>query len=144
VTGSSYLQLTSTGHSQEVAAAQGTALWVDVTSDLGSGGGGGLPTGMDYQLFEVTSLLIPSGTNWSVTGHALGSIEGITIHNLVAVKLAIELDVDPPTADDAVSLVADDTGDWPSDTTLLSTPGSSTGILAAAASMHFRRAPATS
>jgi hypothetical protein len=40
VTGSSYLQLTSTGHSQEVAAAQGTALWVDVTSDLGSGGGG--------------------------------------------------------------------------------------------------------
>jgi hypothetical protein len=33
VTGSSYLQLTSTGHSQEVAAAQGTALWVDVTSD---------------------------------------------------------------------------------------------------------------
>jgi hypothetical protein len=37
VTGSSYLQLTSTGHSQEIAAAQGTALWVDVTDDLGGG-----------------------------------------------------------------------------------------------------------
>jgi hypothetical protein len=65
VTGSSYLQLTSTGHSQEVAAAQGTALWVDVTSDLGSGGGGGLPTGMDYQVFEVTDLL--TGMDYQVT-----------------------------------------------------------------------------
>jgi hypothetical protein len=74
VTGSSYLQLTSTGHSQEVAAAQGTALWVDVTSDLGSGGGGGLPTGMDYQVFEVTDLLIPAGTDWSANGHVLGTV----------------------------------------------------------------------
>jgi hypothetical protein len=70
VTGSSYLQLTSTGHAQEVAAAQGTALWVDVTSDLG----GGLPTGMDYQVFEVTNLAIPSGTNWKTVMHKLGDI----------------------------------------------------------------------
>jgi hypothetical protein len=39
VTGGSYLQMTSAGHAQEIAAAQGTALWVDVTSELGAGGG---------------------------------------------------------------------------------------------------------
>src|SRR3954471_10768994 len=67
VTGSSYLQMTSTRHSQEVAAAQGTALWVDVTSDLGSGGGGS-----SAEVFEVTNLSVPSGTDWSVTGHQIG------------------------------------------------------------------------
>lgn len=40
VHGTSYPQLTSAGHSQEIAAAQGTALWTDVTSELGAGGGG--------------------------------------------------------------------------------------------------------
>lgn len=56
VHGASYLQLTSEGHSQEVAAAQGTALWEDVTSDLGTGGGGS-----SAEVFEFTNITIPAG-----------------------------------------------------------------------------------
>lgn len=77
VKGASYLQLTSAGHSQEVAAAQDSALWEDVTSDLGSGGS-------SAEVFEVTDLLIPSGTDWS-EGHAVhtfdvaAGIEGLLV-----------------------------------------------------------------
>jgi hypothetical protein len=87
VTGSSYLQLTSTGHSQEVAAAQGTALWVDVTSDLG----GGLPTGMDYQVFEVTNLTIPAGTDWSDTPHAFDPVTLPVGRGAIILSLDLEL-----------------------------------------------------
>lgn len=101
VTGSSYLQLTSTGHSQEVAAAQGTALWVDVTSDLG----GGLPTGMDYQVFEETALVIPSGSTdpiavgdpWPITRDVRGLWGGFVqvtapAEQLIQVVIGLESD----------------------------------------------------
>jgi hypothetical protein len=57
VTGSSYLQLTSTGHAQEVAAAQGTALWVDVTSDLGGSSFAHLSENTDDTRLEADWLL---------------------------------------------------------------------------------------
>jgi hypothetical protein len=107
VQGASYNELTSTGKSHEVAAAQGTALWVDVTDELG--GGGGLPTGMDYQVFEVTDLDIPSGTNWSDGGNPLGSFTDLKFHNIISAKLTIELAADPA---DPLWLVTDDSGAW--------------------------------
>jgi hypothetical protein len=61
VTGSSYLQLTSTGHAQEVAAAQGTALWVDVTSDLGGSSFAHLSENTDDTRLEAGSELLKLG-----------------------------------------------------------------------------------
>lgn len=88
VKGASYLQLTSAGHSQEVAAAQGSALWVDVTSDLGSGGGGS-----SAEVFELAApLVIPSGTDWSTAAHQLGSVSVHYPYGLIGLILYIELD----------------------------------------------------
>lgn len=33
----------------------------------------GLPIGMDYQVFEITDLTIPAGTDWSSAAHVFGS-----------------------------------------------------------------------
>jgi hypothetical protein len=106
VTGSSYLQLTSTGHSQEVAAAQGTALWVDVTSDLGSGGS-------SAQVFAVSDLTIPAGTDWSTTGHVLGTVD---LDPGASTLFTLYLELSAPLTDGDVIYI----GEWP-------TPGNASG-----------------
>lgn len=54
------------------------------------------------QVFEVTDLLIPAGTNWSAVMHSLGvwTAPANGLHSRVIASLTIELDGDPAPGDD--------------------------------------------
>jgi hypothetical protein len=54
------------------------------TSDPVRAAGGGFP-GMDYQVFEVTDLPIPAGTDWSSTPLTIGNFEAAAFHGHIAV-----------------------------------------------------------
>lgn len=49
-----------------------------------------------YQVFEVTDLLIPSGTDWSSTGHLLGNLVVPSWASQIRFKLWLEVDVHGP------------------------------------------------
>lgn len=76
----------------------------------------GLPTGMGYQVFEVTNLTIPAGTDWSAHGGpSLGSFV-ISPHNMVQAKLSIEFApgnrAQLTDVQDQIILQLDETGDY--------------------------------
>lgn len=58
VTGASYIQQTGAGKSQEVAAAQGTALWEDVSADMGGSFFAHLTENADTQGIRATYDLV--------------------------------------------------------------------------------------
>lgn len=57
------------------------------------------------QVFEVTDLLIPAGTDWTTAAHQLGSLTVSYPDALIAMRLYIELDETPDVLD-SVDLVA--------------------------------------
>jgi hypothetical protein len=64
------------------------------------------PGGSSAQVFEVSDLLIPSGTDWSGLGHALGSFE-VDVAAGHAFKVFLEVDA-PVGADDIFVTISDD------------------------------------